>query len=104
MEGKKESFSGERRYQPNKSALRLYNMGKNTRRSGRMADTAEIWFMKAIAADPKFVVPHLSFAKFYLQKGSVSPDTARRGPHQGARKRRRPVRVGPPEVQRREDR
>lgn len=71
MEGKKEGAAAKRGYQPNKNALRLYNMGKNTLRSGRMAETAEAWFKKAIAADPQFVVPHLSLGKFYLRRGDV---------------------------------
>jgi len=56
-------------YQPNKQSLRLYNMGKNTLKSGRMADTAEMWFKKALEADPKFVLPHISLGKFYLERG-----------------------------------
>ena len=56
-------------YQPNKQALRLYNMGRNTLKSGRMADSAEMWFKKALEADATFVMPHISLGKFYLQRG-----------------------------------
>jgi Tfp pilus assembly protein PilF/peroxiredoxin len=56
-------------YQPNKNALRFFNMGKTTLKSKRMADTAETWFKKAAEADPKFVLPHLSLGKLYLQRG-----------------------------------
>ncbi len=56
-------------YQPNKQSLRLYNMGKNTLKSGRMADTAEMWFKKALDADARFVMPHISLGKFYLERG-----------------------------------
>jgi peroxiredoxin/Tfp pilus assembly protein PilF len=57
-------------YQPNAKALRLFNMGRNTlRRSRRMAGTAEIWFKKAIEADPGFMAPRLSLGKFYLDRG-----------------------------------
>lgn len=58
-------------YQPDKNALRFFNMGKNTLKSRRMADTAEMWFKKAIDADPRFVQPRLSLGKFYLQKGDI---------------------------------
>ncbi|MDR3581129.1 MAG: tetratricopeptide repeat protein, partial [Oryzomonas sp.] len=50
-------------------ALRFYNMGKNTLRSGRMAESAEMWFKKAIEADPNFVLPHISLGRFYQQRG-----------------------------------
>ena len=58
-------------YQPNKQALRLYNMGKNTLKSGRMADSAEMWFKKALEADATFVMPHISLGKFYLRRGET---------------------------------
>lgn len=73
VEGKKapvvEAKAG---YQPNKSALRFYNMGKTTLRSKRMSDTAEMWFKKAVEADPKFVLPHLSLGKIYIQRGEMA--------------------------------
>ncbi len=57
-------------YQPDEKALRLFNMGRNTLRKSRsMADTAEIWFKKAIEADPGFLAPRLSLGKFYLDRG-----------------------------------
>lgn len=73
VEGKKapvvEAKAG---YQPNKSALRFYNMGKTTLKSKRMSDTAEMWFKKAVDADPQFVLPHLSLGKMYIQRGETA--------------------------------
>lgn len=72
LEGKKQgqdTVVAKKGYQPNKQALRLYNMGTNTLKSGRMADTAEMWFKKALEADASFVLPHISLGKFYLQRG-----------------------------------
>lgn len=72
IEGKKPPAGvAQKGYQPNKSALRLYNMGKNTLRSKSMADTAEVWFKKSIEADPKFVLPYLSLGSFYLERGDA---------------------------------
>lgn len=54
LEGKSQgAIVAKKGYQPNKQALLLYNMGKNTLKSGRMADSAEIWFKKALEADTK---------------------------------------------------
>lgn len=73
IEGKKAPvIEAKARYQPNKSALRFYNMGKTTLKSKRMADTAEMWFKKAIEADATFVLPHLSLGKIYLQRGDAA--------------------------------
>lgn len=58
--------------QPSKSALRLYNMGKNTLKSKRMADSAETWFRKAIAEDPGFAQPHLSLGKVFAGRGDMA--------------------------------
>jgi len=69
LEGTKPALAEKKGYQPTKTALRFYNMGKNTLRSGRMAESAEMWFKKAIEADPKFVLPHISLGKFYVQRG-----------------------------------
>jgi Tfp pilus assembly protein PilF/peroxiredoxin len=72
LEGKEKGQSAivaKKGYHPNKQALRLYNMGRNTLKSGRMADSAEMWFKKALEADTKFVLPHISLGKFYLQRG-----------------------------------
>ncbi|MBK5275497.1 MAG: redoxin domain-containing protein [Desulfuromonadales bacterium] len=72
LEGKKLAVVAKKGYQPNKNALRLFNMGRNTLKSGRMADTAEMWFVKAIEADPKFVLPHISLGIFYMGKGDTA--------------------------------
>ncbi len=73
IEGKKTLVvEGKVGYQPNKNALRFYNMGKTTLRSKRMAETAEMWFKKAIEADAAFVLPHLSLGKIYLQRGDTA--------------------------------
>jgi len=69
IEGAKPAMAEKKGYQPTKSALRFYNMGKNTLRSGRMAESAEMWFKKSIDADPNFVLPHISLGRFYLQRG-----------------------------------
>jgi Tfp pilus assembly protein PilF/peroxiredoxin len=73
IEGKKAAVvEGKARYQPNKNALRFYNMGKTTLRSKRMAETAEMWFKKAIEADAAFVLPHLSLGTMYLRRGDTT--------------------------------
>ena len=69
IEGTKPAMAEKKGYQPNKSALRFYNMGKNTLKSGRMAESAEMWFKKSAEADPNFVLPHISLGRFYLQRG-----------------------------------
>ena len=58
-------------YIPDKKAIRNYNMGLRTLKSRRLADTAEMWFKKAIEADPKFVMPYLSLGKFYITSDNV---------------------------------
>lgn len=58
-------------YKPDKNAVRYLNMGKNTLKSKRMADTAEMWFKKAIDADPRFTAPHISLGKFYVEKDNI---------------------------------
>jgi Tfp pilus assembly protein PilF len=73
IEGKKTPVvNAKARYEPNKNALRFYNMGKTTLRSKRMAETAEMWFKKAIEADAAFVLPHLSLGKIYVQRGDAA--------------------------------
>jgi len=58
-------------YKPDKQAVRMLNMGKNTLKSKRMADTAEMWFKKSIEADPKFAAPHISLARFYSERDNL---------------------------------
>jgi Tfp pilus assembly protein PilF/peroxiredoxin len=71
-ERKKDAAPEKPRYRPNKSAVRLYNMGKTTLKSKRMADTAETWFRKAVEADPDFVLPRLSLGGIYLGRGETA--------------------------------
>lgn len=58
-------------YRPDKKAIRHYNMGLSILKSRRMADTAEMWFKKAIEADPGFVMPYLSLGKFYISRENI---------------------------------
>lgn len=69
IEGKKPTVVKKAGYEADKKVVRLWNVGKSALRSKRMADTAEVWFKKAIEADPKFVAPHISLGYFYLKKG-----------------------------------
>jgi len=56
-------------YQPDKKAVRLWNMGVSMLKSERSAARAQGWFEKAIAADPSFMLPHISLGQlFYSQK------------------------------------
>ena len=56
-------------YQPDKKAVRLWNMGVNTMKSERTFGRAGGWFEKAIAADPEFTQPYLSLGAWhYLQQ------------------------------------
>ena len=73
IEGKKPTLAPEKTgYQPNKSAIRLFNMGKTTLKSKRMADKAEMWFKKAVEADPNFILPRLSLGKIYSGNGDAA--------------------------------
>ena len=65
-------IEGKSRNQPNKNALRFYNMGMTTLKSKRMSDTAEMWFKKAVEADSAFLLPHLSLGKLYLKRGDTA--------------------------------
>ena len=56
-------------YLPDKHAVRSWNMGGNALHSKRMAHTAEMWFKKAIVADPNFILPYLSLGNFYKEAG-----------------------------------
>lgn len=55
-------------YQPKAKALDLFNLGRKTLKSKRMAATAEMWFKQAIAADPGFLAPRLNLGEFYLKR------------------------------------
>lgn len=72
IEGKKQAVvAAKTGYQPNKNAQRFYNMGKASLKSKTLADSAEMWFKKAIEADPAFTLPHLSLGKIYVQRGDL---------------------------------
>lgn len=58
-------------YQPDKNAVRCWNMGVKALSSKRTADTAEMWFKKAISADPDFILPHLSLGTYYQKQGDL---------------------------------
>lgn len=59
-------------YQPDKNAVRAWNMGVKAMSSKRTADTAEMWFKKAISADPNFILPHLSLGSYYQEKSDLT--------------------------------
>jgi Tfp pilus assembly protein PilF/peroxiredoxin len=72
LEGREPAAAVQKKgYQPDKKALRFYNMGENALNSKRMAATAEMWFKKAAEADPKFVQPHISLGRFYLAQNKL---------------------------------
>ncbi len=73
IEGKNPEVAAEKAgYQPNKQAIRLFNMGRTTLKSKRMADKAEMWFKKAVEADPNFILPHLSLGRIYGANGETA--------------------------------
>jgi tetratricopeptide (TPR) repeat protein len=55
-------------YQPDKRAVRFWNMGRSSMKSERTADMAEGWFKKAIAAAPDFTLPYLSLGTLYYRQ------------------------------------
>ncbi len=59
-------------YQPDKKAVRSWNMGIKALKSERTAHTAEMWFKKAISADQDFILPHLSLGSYYLEQGDLA--------------------------------
>lgn len=63
-------------YQPDKKAVRLWNMGVSMLKSERSADRAQGWFEKAIAADPEFMLPRISLGRFFYSR--QKPAEARR--------------------------
>ena len=58
-------------YQPDKKAVRLWNMGVSTQRSERTAPKAKAWFEQAIAADPAFVLPYISLGELYRKEHNL---------------------------------
>jgi tetratricopeptide (TPR) repeat protein len=69
LEGKKRSQAVKAGHQPDKAALRFFNMGTTSLKSKRTADDADAWFRKAVEADPEFLLPRLALGKFYAQRG-----------------------------------
>lgn len=58
-------------YQPDKKAVRFWNMGRKALQSRRTLKSAEKWFNKAIITDPKFTLPYISLGNFYQEQGRV---------------------------------
>lgn len=72
LEGKKRPTAGIKAgHTPKNTAVRAFNMGNNSLKSKRMADSAEIWFKKAIENDPEFVLAQVALGKFYSQRGKI---------------------------------
>lgn len=59
-------------YQPDKKAVRLWNMGMSLLKSERTASHATVWFEKAIAADPAFTLPYLSLGELYYKQHNLT--------------------------------
>jgi Tfp pilus assembly protein PilF/peroxiredoxin len=59
-------------YQPDKKAVRLWNMGLSSLKSERTSQRAKLWFEKAIAADPSFSLPHLSLGSLYYRQNNLA--------------------------------
>ncbi len=70
IEGKKapSEVAEKNAYHPDKKAVRSWNMGIKALKSKRTFKSAERWFKKAIAADPKFILPYLSLGSFYEEQ------------------------------------
>lgn len=58
-------------YQPDKKAVRLWNMGMMSLKSERTAARANVWFEKAIIADPAFTQPYLSLGTMYYKQHNL---------------------------------
>jgi len=58
-------------YQPDKKAVRLWNMGISSQKSERTAAKANGWFEKAIAADPAFILPYISLGTLYYKQHNL---------------------------------
>lgn len=58
-------------YQPDKKAVRLWNMGISTLKSERTAAKAKGWFERAIAADPAFILPYISLGTLYYKQQNL---------------------------------
>ncbi|MGB3211397.1 MAG: redoxin domain-containing protein [Desulforhopalus sp.] len=72
-------MAGKTGYHPDKKAVRSWNMGVKALKSKRMADSAEMWFKKAILADPNFILPYLSLGSFYRAAGEIDAAKAQFG-------------------------
>jgi tetratricopeptide (TPR) repeat protein len=77
LDGTKTAAAPQKKSTVNKEALRHYHMGEKTLQAKRLADSAESWFEKAIAADPAFVQPYLRLGALYLRRGEVDLAKAR---------------------------
>lgn len=71
IEGKQfpAEVAGKTGYHPDKKAVRSWNMGMKALKSKRTYKSAEKWFKKAIATDPKFILPYISLGTFYEEQG-----------------------------------
>jgi Tfp pilus assembly protein PilF/peroxiredoxin len=70
IEGRRLPVAGEKAgRRPDKNALRFYDMGKTALKAKSLARTAEMWFQKAVEADPAFVLPHLSLGRIFQKRG-----------------------------------
>lgn len=72
MEGKKPAGAVvQSGHQPTMQAVRAFNTGNSSMKSRRLADSAPIWFKKAIQADPEFVLPRIALGKYYVKRGDA---------------------------------
>ncbi len=76
LEGRKVALNLRQKigYQPNKRAMMLFNTGNSALLRSKTA-LAERWFLKSVAADPKFAAPHLALGRLYLE--SMQTDKAK---------------------------
>ncbi len=59
-------------YQPDKRAVRFWNMGVATMKSERTVSRSKGWFEKAIAADPSFSLPYLSLGTLQYRQHNLA--------------------------------
>lgn len=68
IEGKKTTATDTTAHHPPPAAVRAFNMGRTLLKSRQTADNAEVWFKKALDADPDFLLPRISLARIYTQR------------------------------------